>query len=132
MIDLITFDQWNEVKKNLHQKEKEVEFFKEKQIWWCSVGQNLGSESYGKGATFSRPVLVFKKLSERIFLGMPLTSKTKQGSWYVTIKHRGREITALLNQIRIYDKKRLLDRFGEIDDEDFRRIKAGFFSFYSS
>ena len=67
MIDLITFDQWNEVKKNLHQKEKEVEFFKEKQIWWCSVGQNLGSESYGKGATFSRPVLVFKKLSERIF-----------------------------------------------------------------
>ena len=63
---------------------------------------------------------------------MPLTSKTKQGSWYVTIKHRGREITALLNQIRIYDKKRLLDRFGEIDDEDFRRIKAGFSSFYSS
>ncbi|OGG87391.1 hypothetical protein A3B87_00770 [Candidatus Kuenenbacteria bacterium RIFCSPHIGHO2_02_FULL_39_13] len=132
MIDLITFDHWNEVKKKLHQKEKEVEFFKERQIWWCSIGQNLGSESYGKGATFSRPVLIFKKLSQRTFLGIPLTSKTKPGSWYVTIRHRSREITALLNQIRIYDKKRLANRFGEIDDEDFRRIKAGFSAFYCS
>ena len=132
MIDLIIFDHWNNVKKKLHQKAKEVEFFKEKQIWWCSIGQNLGSESYGKGVTFSRPVLVFKKLSERTFLGIPLTSKTKQGSWYVTIKHRGQEITALLNQIRIYDKKRLSNRLGEIDDEDYKRIKADFSSFYCS
>jgi len=130
MIDLIIFDHWNNVKKKLHQKGKEVEFFKEKQIWWCSIGQNLGSESYGKGVTFSRPVLVFKKLSERTFLGIPLTSKTKQGSWYVTIKHRGQEITALLNQIRIYDKKRLSNRLGEIDNEDFRRVKTGFSAFY--
>ena len=132
MIDLKTFDQWNEIKKNLHQKEKEAEFFKEKQIWWCSIGQNLGSESYGKGATFSRPVLIFKKLSQRTFLGIPLTSKTKQGSWYITIRHRSKEITALLNQIRIYDKKRLSNRFGELDDEDFYLIKAKFSAFYCS
>lgn len=74
MINLEFFDNWNEIKKQLHQKEKEVKFFKERQIWWCSIGQNLGSESYGKGLTFTRPILVYKKLSERIFLGTPLTT----------------------------------------------------------
>ena len=117
MIDFNLFDEWNIVKKKLQQKDG-VKFFRERQIWWCGVGQNLGSEIYGKGVTFTRPVLVYKKLSGETFLGLPMTSKAKQGSWYVTICHRSRSITVLLNQAKIYDKKRLIDRFGEIDDAD--------------
>src|SRR3989344_4883807 len=129
MIDLKIFDDWNIVKKRLQQKES-VRFFRERQIWWCSIGQNLGSESYGKGKTFTRPVLIFRKLSGDLFLGLPVTSKIKQGSWYANIRHRGQEITVLFNQVRIYDKKRLMDRFGEIDDADYAKIKTGFMSLY--
>lgn len=129
MIDSRLFDDWNVVKKNLQQKES-VKYFKERQVWWCSIGQNLGSESYGKGKTFTRPVLIYKKFSGELFLGLPVTSKMKQGSWYVSIKHKGQDITVLYNQARIYDKKRLVDRFGEIDDTDYAKIKTGFMSLY--
>ncbi len=129
MVDVQLFDAWNIVKKSLEQKDK-VEFFKERQIWWCSVGQNLGSESYGKGRTFTRPVLVFKKLSGNIFLGLPLTTKIKQGSWYMVIRHQTREVTVLYHQARIFDKKRLVDSLGEIDDADFAKIKTGFANLY--
>lgn len=132
LLDLSIFDNWNKVKKRLHQKEKEVEFFKERQIWWCSIGQNIGSESYGKGLTFTRPILVYRKLSDRIFLGIPLTSKIKIGTWYVTIRQNNKEITAQFNQIRIYDKKRLRNKMGEVDDADFEKIKQGFESLYCS
>src|SRR3989338_425312 len=121
IIDLKVFDDWNTIKKKLQEKER-VKFFRQGQIWWCSIGQNLGAESYGKGQTFTRPVLIFKKLSSELFLGLPIISKIKEGSWYVAIRHKGQNITVLLNQARIYDKKRLVDRFGEIDDADFAKI----------
>lgn len=132
IIDLSLFDSWNKIKKGLHQKEKEVEFFRERQIWWCAIGQNIGSESYGKGLTFTRPILIYRKLSDRIFLGIPLTSKKKIGTWYVTIKQKDKEITTQFNQVRIYDKKRLRNKMGEIDDADFAKIKQGFESLYCS
>jgi len=131
MVDLRLYDNWNVVKKSLQQKDK-VEFFRERQIWWCSIGQNLGSESYGKGRTFTRPVLVFKKLSGDIFLGLPMTSKLKQGTWYLTIRHQGKEVTVLYHQTRVFDKKRMVRSFGEVDDEDFAKIKTGFISLYCS
>ena len=127
--DLELFDEWNIVKKKLQQRHT-VKFFRERQVWWCSIGQNLGSESYGKGKTFTRPVLIFKKLSGEMFLGLPITSRAKQGSWFVPIRHKGQEITILLNQTRVYDKKRLIDRFGEVDDADFDKINIGFRSLY--
>jgi len=130
MISLDIFDNWNEVKKKLHQQKREAQFFKERQIWWCSIGQNLGSENYGKGETFTRPILIYRKLSDRIFLGIPLTTKIKSGSWYVAIRQNNIVINAQLHQIRIYDKKRLRNKVGEVDDEDFARIKKGFESLY--
>jgi hypothetical protein len=59
-----------------------------------------------------------------------MTTKAKSGSWYVTIKHKGREVTTLLHQARVYDKKRLIDSFGQIDDADFEKIKKGFNALY--
>ena len=129
MLNLELFDYWNIVKKKLQQREA-VKFFKERQIWWMNIGQNLGSESYGKGATFTRPVLIFKKLSADLFLGLPITSKMKEGSWYVSIKHKGQDLNILLNQVRVCDKKRLTNRFGQIDDTDYDKIKTGFVNLY--
>ena len=67
------FDKWNRLKTNLHNDAK-LPKIDEGDIWWCSVGENVGVEINGKSDFFSRPVLVLKKLSRYGFLGIPLTS----------------------------------------------------------
>jgi len=47
MIDK-NFDSWNEPKKLLHTSVKSNRLFHEGDIWWCSVGLNIGSEQDGK------------------------------------------------------------------------------------
>ncbi len=128
-VDLYLYDNWNRVKKSIQSKDY-VRYFREREIWWCNIGQNLGMECYGKGKTFTRPVLIYRKLSGDIFLGLPLTSQTKCGTWYTTIAHKGKKAAVLLSQARIYDKKRLVFRLGEAGDADYRKIKAGFASLY--
>ena len=70
------FDKWNTQKKELDIRKEEF-FFKDGEIWWCSVGVNIGSESCGKGETFRRPVLVLRKLSSTAFIGIPFLRSQK-------------------------------------------------------
>ena len=42
-----------------------------KDIWWVSVGVNVGFEEDGKNDNFVRPVLVLKKFNNDMFLGIP-------------------------------------------------------------
>ena len=78
------YDLWNEQKKVLAVTQKKI-LFKEGDIWWCSLGLNIGTESYGKGETFRRPVLIIKKLSGDACITLPLTSKQKIGTWFAEI-----------------------------------------------
>ncbi len=41
------FNNWNSLKQELDKNEK-VLFFKEREVWWCSIGLNLGHEENGK------------------------------------------------------------------------------------
>ncbi len=41
------FDEWNNVKKKLHYSKHNPPLFKERDIWWVSVGTNIGFEEYG-------------------------------------------------------------------------------------
>lgn len=118
------YNHWNVLKQCLEFSAKDT-LFKEGQVWWINIGQNLGGESYGKGRLFSRPVLVYRKLSTELFIGIPLTSKIKHGTWFVGVRHREKKVTALLHQIRVFDRKRLLNSMGHLDDEDYRKIKTG-------
>ncbi len=61
------FDNWNDVKKNLHGEHKAI-IFKERDIFWVSIGVNIGYEQDGKGEIFSRPVVVVKKYNNNLFL----------------------------------------------------------------
>ena len=54
------FDKWNEKKKQIDAKGCGP-FFHEREIWWSSLGFNVGFEQDGKGEKFGRPVLVFKQ-----------------------------------------------------------------------
>jgi len=122
---------WSKVNVVLWDKSTRI-VFNEGEIWWCSIGLNIGEEVFGKGANFMRPVLVFKKFTEDSFLGLPLTGSRKSGSWYIPIKLPARESSIMLNQARIIDKKRLQRRMVVLDSLDFQLVIKAFHEFYCS
>jgi mRNA interferase MazF len=71
------FDNWNEQKKCLH-KIEQLPMFSEREVWWCSLGVNVGDEQDGKGENFTRPVLVLKKFNRNLFVGVPMSTKIKE------------------------------------------------------
>lgn len=79
---------------------------------------NIGDEVYEKGELFSRPVLVYKKLTKTTFLGLPVTSQEKTGTWYVEFVLNGTTQRALLNQARVFGVRRLQERIGELTECD--------------
>ncbi|MEK7658251.1 MAG: type II toxin-antitoxin system PemK/MazF family toxin [Patescibacteria group bacterium] len=118
------FNSWNIKKQEIHFSDRTEDiYFKEGQIWWCSVGQNVGSESFGKGEYFMRPILIIKKLSSDLCIALPLTSKKKTGTWFEEITFAGEKICVLLYQIRTFNKKRFQRKMGELDQKYFMRVK---------
>lgn len=102
------FDMWNSIKKELDVKHKEV-FFKEGDIWWIYLGQNIGFEADGKGENYARPVLVIKKYNKYSFLAIPLSTSNKINFYKIFLgKIAGRNSFANLSQIRNIDSKRLI------------------------
>jgi mRNA interferase MazF len=79
------YDQWNNIKKNLAQSNHKPPYFKEREIWWLSIGYNLGHEIYGKGPRFVRPVLIIRKFNRHTFIGVPLSTKIKNNKYYIDI-----------------------------------------------
>ncbi|MDM8565217.1 type II toxin-antitoxin system PemK/MazF family toxin [Candidatus Halobeggiatoa sp. HSG11] len=121
------FDNWNEVKKRTD-KNKNIVGFKERDIFWLRLGKNIGNEQYGKGNEFQRPVLIIKKLTPCMFVGVPLTSKLKGDNKYfhefeyTTKKGLLINNSALILQLKAFDKKRLMGRIGMIDKDEFTKI----------
>lgn len=124
------FDQWNKLKRRLHQLKHQPPFVNEGDIWWMSMGENVGFEINGKHQTFSRPGIIFKKLSHGHYLVIPTTTKPKRGSWYVPFRHKNLETVACLHQVRAIDYRRLLSKLGQMDDKDQQKIKRGFWELY--
>ena len=65
------FDAWNRLKKEIND-EGVVGDFSEREIWWCRIGHNIGFEENGKNRQFSRPVLIFRKFNQALFLRISL------------------------------------------------------------
>jgi hypothetical protein len=95
-----------------------------------SIGENIGVEVNGKSKLFSRPVIIFKKLSHGLYFVIPTTTKPHQGTWYVPYRQSNRPATACLHQARSIDYRRLSTKLGTLDDIDLERIKLAFFELY--
>lgn len=116
------FDQWNNLKKKLNNK-KEIITFYQGNIYFISIGQNIGHETYGKNDFYLRPVLVYKKLTKTTFIGIPLTSKKKEGSYYFSFNYKkGVTSTAMLNQIRVFDIRRTEYLSGKINKNTYMNL----------
>ncbi|WP_033916602.1 type II toxin-antitoxin system PemK/MazF family toxin [Campylobacter sputorum] len=128
--DGLVFDKWNNKKKIIH-KDKKSFNIKIGTIYWVNIGKNIGSETYGKGDSFSRPVLVINKIYIKdfisAFIGIPISSKTKNKTGYLYHKFtttNGKNQVALLSQIRAFDTKRVISFYnGRILKNDFETIK---------
>ena len=116
------FDSWNEKKKEINTNPKH--FYHEREIWFCSLGVNVGFEQDGTGLNFDRPILVIKGFSPDIFIGLPLTGKKRKGKYYFSLGTiEGREASVILSQIRLIDTKRLVRKVCKIDKETFNSVK---------
>ncbi len=118
------FNKWNDLKQKLD-KEHRAPTFKEREIWWCSIGVNVGHEENGKNQLYNRPVLIVRKFNNHIFLGVPLTTKIKENKFYHTIHFKGNNQSAMLSQIRVWESKRLTHKMGEITGEQFEEVRRG-------
>lgn len=123
------FDGWIDLKKDMERLRK-MPTVNEGEVWWCGVGTNVGVEISGKGCRFSRPVLILKKLSQFGFMGIPLTSKPKTGSWYVTFEFLGIQEAAAICQARVMSVSRLYGKMGQVPKTDLDKVKAGFHKLY--
>lgn len=115
-------DIWNEQKKELNTK-RNLPSFKEGEIWWCSVGQNIGREVYGKWNAFARPVYVYKKVAKDMFLWIPLTSQEKSGTWWHKIETHDKTRYAVLPQIRLFSAHRLGELIIMLPEPDQESLK---------
>ncbi len=118
------FAGWIEYKAALQRKAK-VPFFYEREIWWAAIGQNVGSEEYGKGAEYARPVLVIRKFNKYLFWGVPLTTAVHHGKYYEQVIYNRQTDTALLSQLRTFDSQRLLRLAGRANKLDFAKVQLG-------
>ena len=120
------FDKWNQVKKNVQEDEK-TRLFKQRDIFFITMGQNIGFEQNGKGENFVRPIVILKKITNQMFIGIPLSSQIKDGDWFFkfefNIKDKISLNIAILPQIRMFSSKRLLNKIGVMKIEDFEKMK---------
>lgn len=120
------FDKWNQVKKNVQEDEK-TRLFKQRDIFFITMGQNIGFEQNGKGENFVRPIVILKKITNQMFIGIPLSSQLKDGDWFFkfefNIKDKISLNIAILPQIRMFSSKRLLNKIGVMKIKDFEKMK---------
>ena len=119
------FENWNAIKIKTDNRISRIKVH-EGEVYWCRFGINIGGEIIGKGKYFLRPVLVLKKYTGNVFLGVPLTSQSKKGDWYFSIEIKGSQTTFVLNQARPLDKKRLQEKMFQISEDKLKKIKEAY------
>ena len=116
------FDKWNNRKKEINDTVFNS-YVHAREVWWCSIGVNVGDEEDGKNDLFERPVLIVKKFNQRIVLVVPLTTKTKDNYYYFTFTYDDKKFAAILSQIRLISTNRLTRRIQTINEGLFEQIR---------
>jgi mRNA interferase MazF len=120
------FDAWNESKKHINMMRVDFSrvIFKEREIWWCYLGINLGHEQDGKGNRFMRPVLILKKFSKESFIGIPLTGHLANLKYVIACQCEDSIVRyVIISQIRFFDAKRLYKSLATAEYSSFREVR---------
>ncbi len=116
------FDGWNEVKKKTHVERPRL--YTTREIWWCRLGVNIGTEQDGNPENFVRPVLILLGLGPNACVIVPLTTSKRQHPFRIPIGLvDGREARANISQLRVIDTRRLGEKIIFLDKERFAHIR---------
>jgi len=117
------FDKWN-ILKQIINRDSKIVFFRDRDIFFAYLGENIGFEQNGKGEEFLRPVLILKKFGKNSAFVIPLSTKIKEGKFYFQFTSSlGIKTLALLSQARFLDSRRFKMKKGMISKEDFINLK---------
>lgn len=117
------FDIWNEKKKAINASE-DIKLYHEREIWWFSLGLNVGYEQDGTGKENQRPVLVLKGFSKFVCLIIPLTISKKKNLYHVSVGTvDGKEATAIISQLRLIDTRRLVNKVATLNEHLFENVR---------
>lgn len=112
------YNNWNNIKKEIAKDTISVGF-KNRDIFYMNMGKNI-----------VRPVVVVKGFNKNMFFGIPLSTKIKEGKFYYRFsfykKDKEVENIALLSQMRLFSTKRLLNKIGMMNIDDFKNMKNKF------
>ncbi len=115
---------WTPVKTIIHKNRSVPIEYNEREIWLCSVGENIGFEEDGKGKEFVRPVIVLRRYNQFFCHVIPLSTTTNRGKYYFPFDGKtGKTSVALLTQSRAISSARLHGLIGIVKNEDFHAIK---------
>ncbi|MEX2410079.1 MAG: type II toxin-antitoxin system PemK/MazF family toxin [Candidatus Paceibacterota bacterium] len=117
------FFKWNKLKIEINNKSKINFYFYEREVWWASLGKNIGFEQNGKNKTFERPVLIIKKFNKNVLWIIPFTSTLKSNKYYHNLKHNKESYSLILSQIRLISSKRLTRKIRRVPKKEFKIIK---------
>ena len=116
------FNGWNDVK--IETNAEEPRRYTVRELWWCRIGVNVGSEQDGKGEEYSRPCLILRGFGPDGCLVIPLTTSVREHPLRIAIGEvEGQQARANLSQIRVIDTRRLVRKIGFLDKDAFDRIR---------
>ncbi|MCL2280899.1 type II toxin-antitoxin system PemK/MazF family toxin [Candidatus Saccharibacteria bacterium] len=117
------FRAWTKLKVKINLSQNIPAGYKARDVWWVSLGHNVGVEEDGKGNMFNRPVLIVRGFNRYMFWGVPLSTTIKEGKYYYKIVVSGKTSNVLLSQLRVFDSRRLISKYGMVGIHDFDSIK---------
>jgi mRNA-degrading endonuclease toxin of MazEF toxin-antitoxin module len=116
--------EWTKLKCRIQSAPEREIYFREREIWWASIGANIGSEQNGKNELFERPVLILKVLyGGSLLLIAPIRSGGKASDYYFRTRNGGRIQSVIFAQIRVISAKRLVRKLRVMPFEEFTRAK---------
>jgi len=116
------FSDWTKLKIKIHSKRKRI-YFKEREIWWASLGVNIGHEQDGKNKKFERPVLILRVFNNEVLWILPLTSNNKAGKYYYQFNYDNKKYSIILSQLKLISSRRLLRKIRTFEKSKFKEIK---------
>lgn len=132
------FDKWNVSKKLINENDRQV-FGYPREVWWCSLGVNVGAEIDGKNENFERPVIIMKVYNKETMFVLPTTGRAREDKFHMPIEIDAidqktgeayrKTVYIKLTQARVISNKRLMRKVDVISEEDFIRIQNAFKDF---
>ena len=131
------FNNWNTLKKQLHSNDR-IFYAHPREVWWGSLGVNIGAETDGKNENFERTILIINVYNTESMLVLPITSREKNDKFHKKIVIDSVDKTGMpykkdvwvkLTQARVISSKRLLRKVDILPEDVFFDIQNEFKKF---